>query len=203
MAVQAWSPKGAPLVGTRGALVCTRPFPSMPVGFWNDPDGERYRRAYFDQFPGVWRHGDWITVTERGGVVVHGRSDATLNPGGVRIGSAEIYGPVEAMPEVSDCVVVGWPRAGDVEIALFVVPAADVTWEDALIAKIKARIRAQASPRHVPTHVLPVAAVPRTMSGKKVEIAVLQALRGEPVPNRDALLNPESLDAYVPGLLPA
>jgi acetoacetyl-CoA synthetase len=203
MAVEAWSPEGSARIGERGELVCTKPFPSMPVGFWNDPDGSRYRKAYFEHFPGVWRHGDWITVTERGGVIVHGRSDATLNPGGVRIGSAEIYGPVEAMAEVSDCVVIGWPRGADVEIALFVVVAPGVLWDDALAARIKARIRSQASPRHVPTHLLPVPAVPRTMSGKKVEIAVLQALRGEPVPNRDALANPEALAAYVPGVLPA
>jgi acetoacetyl-CoA synthetase len=197
MRVEAWRSDGTPVVGERAELVCTAPFPSAPVGFWGDADGSRYRKAYFEHFPGVWRHGDFIELTPRGGVIVTGRSDATLNPGGVRIGTAEIYGPVEAMPEVSDAVVVGLPDGDDVEVVLFIVVADGVTADAALAARIRARIRDTASPRHVPRRVLLAPAIPRTISGKKVEIAVLQALRGEPIPNRDALANPEALDWFV------
>jgi acetoacetyl-CoA synthetase len=196
MAVEAWRSEGQPVLGEKAELVCVRPFPSMPVGFWNDPDGRKYHKAYFEHFPGVWRHGDWITLTEHGGVIVHGRSDATLNPGGVRIGSAEIYGPVEAMAEVDDSVVVGWPVGDDVEIVLFVVVAPGVVLDDALRARIRAKVREAASPRHMPARIFAVPAIPRTLSGKKVEIAVLQALRGEAVPNRDAIANPEALDGF-------
>jgi acetoacetyl-CoA synthetase len=196
MAVASWSPEGAPRVGVKGELVCTAPFPSMPVGFWGDADGSRYHRAYFAHFPGVWRHGDFVTLTDHGGVIVHGRSDAILNPGGVRIGSSEIYGPVEALAEVSDAVVVAWPCGDDVEVVLFVVPADGVGFDDALVARIKRAVRDAASPRHVPARVFPAPAVPRTISGKKVEIAVSQVLQGEAAPNRDALANPEALDWY-------
>ena len=196
MAVEAWSPDGEPLVGARGELVCTRPFPSMPVGFWNDPGGARYRRAYFEHFPGVWRHGDYVEITPRGGVIVHGRSDATLNPGGVRIGSAEIDAPVEALESIADSVVVGMPAADDVEIVLFVVLSDGVLLDDALRRRIRDAVRGAATPRHVPRRILAAPAVPRTISGKKVELAVRSVLLGEHAPNRDALANPEALDWF-------
>ncbi len=196
MAVAAWRGQDDPVVGEKAELVCTVPFPSMPIGFWNDPDGAKYHKAYFDTFPGVWRHGDWIELTEHGGVIVYGRSDATLNPGGVRIGTAEIDRPVEAQPEVADCVVVGLPVGDDVDIVLFVVLKPDHTLDDALISRIKTAIRSSASPRHVPARILSAPAVPRTISGKKVEIAVLRALCGDAVPNRDAMANPDVIDWF-------
>jgi acetoacetyl-CoA synthetase len=196
MAVEAWRAPHTPVTGERAELVCVKPFPSMPVGFWRDPDGSRYRRAYFEHFPGVWHHGDYIELTERGGVVVHGRSDATLNPGGVRIGTAEIYRPVEAMEEVLDALVVGLPKDDDVEVVLFVVLAPGLTLDAGLERTIRRNIREVASPRHVPARIHQVPGVPRTISGKKVEIAVAQVLRGEQAPNRDALANPEALDWF-------
>jgi acetoacetyl-CoA synthetase len=197
MAVEAWAGPGRPVVGQKGELVCTKPFPSMPLGFWGDEDGERYRRAYFDVFPGVWRHGDYVEITEHGGVVVYGRSDATLNPGGVRIGTAEVERPVEAMPEVSDTLVVGLPTSDeDVEVVMFVVPAPGVTLTPDLEQRIRRRIREEASPRHVPARLLAAPAVPRTISGKKVELAVQAVLLGQSPTNREALANPEALDWY-------
>ncbi len=196
MAVEAWDETGSPVVGQKGELVCVKPFPSMPVCFWDDEDGERYRRAYFDHFPGVWRHGDYIEVTERGGVIVYGRSDATLNPGGVRIGTAEIDRQVEAMDEVVDCIVVGQPYQDDVRVILFVVLRAGVSLTADLVTKIKRQIRSNTTPRHVPAIVLDVPAIPRTLSGKKVEVAVTRIVQGQDVPNRDALANPEALDAF-------
>jgi len=196
MAVEAWDEHGAPTVGAKGELVCTAPFPSMPVGFWGDKDGSRYRAAYFDHFPGVWRHGDFVEVTERGGVVVHGRSDATLNPGGVRIGTAEIYRVVEGMEEVTDSLVVGLPDNDDVRVVLYVVLRAGVLLDEQLTARIRAEIRSQCTPRHVPAEVIQTTEIPRTISGKKVEIAVSRALQGLDVPNRDALANPAALDAF-------
>ena len=196
MDVQAWSEDGAPLVGEKGELVCASAFPSMPVGFWNDPDGARYRGAYFEHFPGVWRHGDYVEITPRGGVIVYGRSDATLNPGGVRIGTAEIYRQVEALDEVVDALVVGQEHAGDVRVLLFVVLREGLELDEALVDRIKRQIRANTSPRHVPARVLQVPDVPRTISGKRMELAVRRVLAGEGVPNRDAMKNPESLDAF-------
>ena len=197
MAVYAWTDAGEAVEGTKAELVCTKPFPSMPVGFWNDPDGQRYHDAYFDHFPGVWRHGDFVEITERGGVIVYGRSDATLNPGGVRIGTAEIYRPVEAMEEVTDAVVVGLPTADDdVEVVLFVVLAAGVTLDAALERALRTRIRQLASPRHVPQRIFAAPAIPRTISGKKVEIAIARVLCGQDAPNRDALANPDALDWF-------
>ncbi len=196
MAVEAWDETGAPVVGQKGELVCVKPFPSMPVCFWDDADGERYRRAYFDHFPGIWRHGDYIEVTERGGVIVYGRSDATLNPGGVRIGTAEIDRQVEAMDEVLDCIVVGQPYQDDVRVVLFVVLREGVSLTAELVTKIKRQIRANTTPRHVPAVILDVPAIPRTLSGKKVEVAVTRVVQGQDVPNRDALANPEALDAF-------
>jgi acetoacetyl-CoA synthetase len=201
MDVCAFDADGKSIIGEKGELVCCTPFPSQPTGFWNDPDGEKYRQAYFDDFPDIWRHGDFVEITQRGGVVVHGRSDATLNPGGIRIGTAEIYRLVEAMDEIVDSVVVGkrTPDA-DVEVCLFVILREGISLDDALVDRIKAAIIAGASRRHVPQHIRQVTAIPYTISGKKVELAVTQMIHGEDVPNRDALANPEALEQYA-GLL--
>ncbi len=196
MDVQAWSPNGERLTGECGELVCTRPFPSMPTGFWNDADGTKYRAAYFEEFPGVWTHGDFVEMTAEGGAIIYGRSDTTLNPGGVRIGTAEIYRAVENRPEVADAIVVGRPVAGDVEVVLCVKLAEGIAFSDALATEIRKAIRSATTPRHVPHHVVPVAEIPYTISGKKVEKAVLAAITGRPVKNRDALANPESLAEY-------
>ena len=196
MSVQAWESEGVPVVGEKAELVCTLPFPSMPVGFWDDPSGSKYHAAYFDHYPGVWRHGDFIEVTERGGVIVYGRSDATLNPGGVRIGTAEIYRQVEAMEQVVDSLVIGHRYRGDTRVVLFVVLRESLPLTDELTREIKRTIRTNASPRHVPALILAVPEIPRTISGKKVEIAVTRLLHGERVPNRDALANPNALDHF-------
>lgn len=196
MAVAALDEHGQPAVGVKGELVCTEPFPSMPVGFWDDPDGRKYRDAYFAHRDGVWWHGDWIALTPRGGVIVYGRSDATLNPGGVRIGTAEIYAVVESMPEIADSIVVSQDWDGDARVVLFVVPAAGVTVDDALIARIRSEIRTQCTPRHVPAKILAATDVPRTISGKKVELAVRRLLHHQPVTNQDALANPAALAEY-------
>jgi acetoacetyl-CoA synthetase len=196
MAVQAWDVDGTPVVGEKGELVCTRPFPSMPIGFWDDEDGSRYRDAYFAEHPGVWTHGDLIEIRPSGGVVIYGRSDTTLNPGGVRIGTAEIYRAIEGLPEVTDSVVVARPVVGDVEVVLCVQLADGVQLDAELDRKIRTTIREQTTPRHVPRHLFAVPAVPYTISGKKVEKAVLAAITGKPVDNRDALANPDALDAY-------
>ncbi|MCH7883732.1 MAG: acetoacetate--CoA ligase [Planctomycetes bacterium] len=197
MDVRAFDADGRAVVGQKGELVCCSPFPSQPTGFWNDKDGEKYRKAYFDDYPGVWRHGDFVEITERGGVIVHGRSDATLNPGGVRIGTAEIYRQIELLEEVVDSVVVGKRTSdADVEVCLFVVLREGRSLDDALIDKIKKRIVEGTTRRHVPRHVKQVTAVPYTISGKKVELAVQQMIHGETVPNRDALSNPDALDQY-------
>jgi len=196
MAVEAWAAPHQPVIGAKGELVCTQPFVSMPVGFWNDADGSRYRAAYFDHYPGVWRHGDYIEITEQGGVIVYGRSDATLNPGGVRIGTAEIYRQVEAMDEVLDSLVIGQKWGDDTRVVLFVVLADSLELDDGLRKKIKAQIRKNTTPRHVPAKILAVGAVPRTLSGKKVELAVTRLVHGEAVPNRDAMANPNALADY-------
>ncbi len=197
MKVETYNDKGESVINEVGELVCTAPFPSRPVHFWNDPDGGKYKRAYFDYFPGVWRHGDYILINERGGTVVYGRSDATLNPGGVRIGTAEIYGPVESMPEIEESVVIGQRFDNDTRIVLFVVPKAGVSLDDKLKQKIRERIRSERTPRHVPKLILPIKEVPRTINGKKVEIAVTRVVHGQDVPNRDALANPDSLSQFV------
>ena len=196
MAVEAWDVNGHAVVGERGELVCTKPFPSMPVGFWGDPTGERYRAAYFTQHPGVWTHGDFIEVRPEGGVIIHGRSDTTLNPGGVRIGTAEIYRAIETMPEVVDSIVVGRPVDGDVEVVLCLKLRDSVHLDDELVDRVKRTIRQATTPRHVPTHVFAVNDIPYTISGKKVEKAVRDTITGTAVHNRDALANPEALDAY-------
>jgi acetoacetyl-CoA synthetase len=196
MAVESWDDDGVGRIGRKGELVCTAPFPSMPVGFWNDHDGEKYRAAYFAEHPSVWTHGDFIEIRPEGGVIIYGRSDTTLNPGGVRIGTAEIYRAVETLPEIADSIAVGHDTGGDVEVILFVVPAPGMTLDDALVGRIGARIREQTSPRHVPRRVLAIDEVPYTLSGKKVEKAVRLILAGEPVTNRDALANPGALDQF-------
>ncbi|MEK7731338.1 MAG: acetoacetate--CoA ligase, partial [Planctomycetota bacterium] len=197
MDVRAFDEKGNPVIGQKGELVCCSPFPSQPTGFWNDPGGEKYRNAYFEVYPDVWRHGDFVEITERGGVIVYGRSDATLNPGGVRIGTAEIYRVVESIEEIVDSVVVGKNTAdADVEVCLFVVLRDGLTLDAALTDKIKKRIAEGTTRRHVPKHIKQVTAIPYTISGKKVELAVQHMIHGQPVPNRDALANPAALDQY-------
>jgi acetoacetyl-CoA synthetase len=196
MAVEVWNDAGQPVVGEKGELVCIRPFPSMPIGFWGDPDGSRYRAAYFEAYPGIWCHGDYVALTEHGGIVVYGRSDATLNPGGVRIGTAEIYRQVEKLPEVLEAIVIGQDWQGDVRVVLFVRLADGVSLDDELVKQIKATIRAGATPRHVPAKVIPVADIPRTKSGKIVELAVRDVVHGRPVKNKEALANPEALELY-------
>ncbi len=196
--VEAYDSAGKPVIGELGELVITAPMPSMPVGFWNDPDGKRYREAYFDVFPGVWRHGDWITIGADGTCVITGRSDATLNRGGVRLGTAEFYSVVEGIDEVVDSVVVHLDEHGD-ELLLFVVLAEGVELDDALRGRIRSELRAALSPRHVPDEIHQVRAVPRTLSAKKLEVPVKRILTGTPVDvaaARGALANPESLTAF-------
>ncbi|MCC7076395.1 MAG: acetoacetate--CoA ligase [Acidimicrobiia bacterium] len=182
--------------GTKGEIVCTRPFPSMPLRFWGDGNGSRYRRAYFERFPGVWNHGDFVSATAHGGYVVHGRSDATLNPGGVRIGTAEIYRVVEQFDEVLEAIVVGQEWGSDTRVVLFVRLAPGIELDDALVARIKARIREETTPRHVPARVLAVPDIPRTKSGKITELTVRDVIHGREVLNTDALANPEALDHF-------
>jgi len=197
-AVEAFSVSGEKLVGEQGELVITKPMPSMPVSFWNDPDGSRYRGAYFDEFPGVWRHGDWITFTDRGSCVISGRSDATLNRGGVRIGTAEFYAVVEADPDVADSLVVHLDR--DDRLILFLVLRDGSALTDALRARLSAELRTSLSPRHVPDEIVAVPSIPRTLSGKKLEVPVKRILTGTPVEvaaARGSLADPSSLDAFV------
>jgi acetoacetyl-CoA synthetase len=197
MAVDVFTESGKPAaVGEKGELVCTQPFPSMPVGFWNDADGAKYRTAYFDRFPGIWCHGDFAEKTLHGGFMIHGRSDATLNPGGVRIGTAEVYRQVEQLPEVLESIVIGQDFAGDVRVILFVKLKEGLTLDDILVKRIKDTIRDNTTPRHVPAKVLQVADIPRTKSGKIVELAVREAVHGRPVKNVEALANPEVLALF-------
>jgi acetoacetyl-CoA synthetase len=196
MSVDVFDDRGRPVRATDGELVCTRPFPSMPIGFWNDPDASKYRAAYFDHYPGVWRHGDWARITGHDGLVILGRSDATLNPGGVRIGTAEIYRQVEQLPEVVESLVVGQEWEGDVRIVLFVRLREGVRLGDELVGRIKARVREYASPHHVPRKIVQVADIPRTISGKITELAVRDVIHGRPVANVDALANPSALDQF-------
>ena len=196
MKVEAFNEKGESVIEEKGELVCTEPFPSMPVYFWNDPEGEKYKTAYFEYFPGVWRHGDFIKITETGGVIIYGRSDATLNPGGVRIGTAEIYRVVESIDEVIDSIVIGQNYKNDIRIILFVVLKEGVHLSKETADKIKSSIRSSATPRHVPAKIIQIDEVPRTISGKKVEIAVTRIVNGEEVENKDALINPESLKQF-------
>jgi acetoacetyl-CoA synthetase len=196
LAVEVFDDQGKPVVGEKGELVCTRPFPSMPVGFWNDPDGAKYRAAYFEKYPGVWRHGDWCEITAHGGIVIYGRSDAVLNPGGVRIGTAEIYRQVEQLDEVVESLVIGQDWEGDVRVVLFVRLRDSLILTEELVSKIKKRIRENTTPRHVPAKILQVADIPRTKSGKIVELAVREAVHGRPVKNLEALANPGALEYF-------
>ncbi|MFH2091740.1 MAG: acetoacetate--CoA ligase [Pseudomonadota bacterium] len=196
MKVFAYDETGAPVVGQQAELVCCAPFPSMPIYFWEDEDGSKYHSAYFDQYPGIWTHGDFIMVTEHGGVIMFGRSDATLNPGGVRIGTAEIYRRLDAMEEIDDSVVVGQPWQGDVRVILFLKMAPGFELTEALKQKIKQDIRANASPRHVPAKIIQCPDVPYTLNMKKVELAVKKMIQGKEVKNKDALKNPEALDFF-------
>ncbi len=200
MAVDVFDDAGAPVRGEKGELVCTAPFPSMPIGFFNDPDGAKYRAAYFERFPGIWCHGDFVELTEHGGMIFHGRSDATLNPGGVRIGTAEIYRQVEQMPEVVESLVIGqdWPpgEVGDVRVVLFVRLQDGLVLDEALAERIRRHIRVHTTPRHVPAKVVQVSDIPRTKSNKIVELAVRNVVHGLPVKNVEALANPEALEQY-------
>jgi acetoacetyl-CoA synthetase len=196
MKVEAFNEKGESVVGEKGELVCTEPFPSMPVYFWDDDSSEKYRKAYFEKYEGIWAHGDYIKITENGGIIVYGRSDATLNPGGVRIGTAEIYKIVEEMEEIHDSLAVGKKWNGDEKVILFVVLNEGIELIDLLKEKIKTELRTKATPRHVPSEIFEVKEIPRTISGKKVEIAVSKILNGEEVDNKDALANPSALDQF-------
>ncbi|WP_448382880.1 acetoacetate--CoA ligase [Desulfosoma sp.] len=196
MKVEAWNEDGQPVIGQKGELVCTAAAPSMPIYFWNDPDGQKYRDAYFSVFPGVWHHGDFIEITEHGGVIIYGRSDATLNPGGVRIGTAEIYRQVETIPEILDSLVVGQDWDNDVRVILFVKLRDGCTLDEALINRIKTAIRVNTTPRHVPAKIIAVPDIPYTISGKKVELAVRKVIHNQEVKNKDALANPEALEYY-------
>ena len=200
MDVDVFDEHGQPVFRQKGELVCKQPFPSMPLGFWNDPDGKRYRAAYFERFPAIWCHGDYVELTEHDGMIIYGRSDATLNPGGVRIGTAEIYRQVEQLDEIVESLVIGqdWPPGdfGDVRVVLFVRLRDGVTLDDALVDKIKRQVRSNTTPRHVPAKIVQVADIPRTKSGKIVELAVRNVVHGEPVKNVDALANPEALEHF-------
>ena len=196
MKVEAYNEKGESVFNEQGELVCTAPFPSMPVYFWDDPDNKKYHSAYFDVYPNVWRHGDFIEINERGGVVMYGRSDAVLNPGGVRIGTAEIYRLVEQLEEIDDSIVVGQEWGNDVRVILFVKMSEGQELTEDLQKTIKKSIREACSPRHVPAKIITVAEIPYTINMKKVELAVRNVIHGRAVTNRDALANPDSLELY-------
>lgn len=197
MKVLAFDDEANSVINEKGELVCTLPFPSMPVYFWDDEDGSKYHDAYFDHYPGIWRHGDFIKISENGGIIVYGRSDATLNPGGVRIGTSELYRVVESMDEINDSLVIGYPKSNDVDVVLFVVTKTDVVFSSELVDKIKSTIKSSLTPRHVPSQIFNISEVPHTLNGKKVELAVLKTLLGEEVKNKASLANPHSLDQFV------
>ena len=196
MAVDVFDDDGKPVEGIGGELVCTKPFPCMPVKFWNDPDGARYKSAYFEMFDNIWAHGDWVEKTPHGGFIIHGRSDATLNPGGVRIGTAEIYRQVEQVEGIKESIAVGQDWDGDVRVILFVVLQDGMVLDDDLTKEIKIKIRNGASPRHVPTKIIAVSDIPRTKSGKITELAVRDVIMGRKIKNVEALANPEALELY-------
>ncbi len=196
MAVDCFDSAGKPLVGKQGELVCKKPFPSMPVYFWNDPDGAKYHKAYFEVYPNIWHHGDYVVISEHGGITMYGRSDATLNPGGVRIGTAEIYSIVENMDEIVDSVIVGQQWHGDERVVLFVKLKHGIILDENLIKKISTNIRSGCSPRHIPAIIKAVNDIPYTLNGKKVEVAVKKIIHGDDVQNRDALRNPECLEEF-------
>ncbi len=196
MAVEVLDEAGRPVRRTKGELVCLKPFPSMPVGFWNDPDGKKYRAAYFEKYPNIWCHGDFMEETAHGGYIIYGRSDATLNPGGVRIGTAEIYRQVEKLDEVLESLVIGQDWEKDTRVVLFVKLREGLTLDDVLVKHIKDVIRENTTPRHVPAKILQVGDIPRTKSNKIVELAVRNLVHGEPVKNVEALANPEALEYF-------
>jgi acetoacetyl-CoA synthetase len=196
MAVEVVDENGTPVRGVKGELVCTQPFPTMPLGFWDDPGDKRYRRAYFERFANIWTQGDYCELTEHDGLVIHGRSDAVLNPGGVRIGTAEIYRQVEKLDEVVESIVIGQDWQGDVRVVLFVRLREDATLDGELVKRIKETIRANTTPRHVPAVILQVADIPRTKSNKIVELAVRAIVHGQAVKNMEALANPEALEHF-------
>jgi acetoacetyl-CoA synthetase len=196
MAVEILDEDGRPIRGQLGELVCTKPFPSMPIGFWNDPDGAKYRAAYFERYPGVWHHGDYAMRTEHGGFVIFGRSDTVLNPGGVRIGTSEIYRQVERLPEVLESIAVGQDWQNDVRVVLFVRLAPGVVLDETLRNRIREVIRTNTTPRHVPALIIAVPDIPRTLSGKLTELAVRNVIHGRPVKNADALANPQALEYF-------
>lgn len=197
MAVDVFDDAGRSVRGEKGELVCTRAFPSMPVGFWNDPDGQKYHAAYFDRFDNIWCHGDFVELTDHGGIIIYGRSDATLNPGGVRIGTAEIYRQVETLGEVVEGLVIGQEWDNDVRVVLFVRLRDDLTLDDQLRDTIRSQIKANCTPRHVPAKIIQVSDIPRTKSGKITELAVRDIVHGRAVKNQEALANPEALDLFV------
>jgi len=196
MAVDIFDDAGHPLRGTRGELVCTAPFPSMPLGFWNDPQGLKYRAAYFERFPGVWHHGDYAAITEHDGLIIYGRSDAVLNPGGVRIGTAELYSAVESLPQIAEALAVAQDWNGDVRVVLFVRLQGGAQLDEPLKKEIRATIRSQTTARHVPAKIIAVPDFPRTLSGKLTELAVRNVIHGLPVKNLDALANPGALEHF-------
>jgi acetoacetyl-CoA synthetase len=198
MHVQVFDEEGKPLVGEPGEWVCTQPFPSMPIGFWNDPEGELYNQAYFDVYDNVWRHGDWVELTERGGCIMHGRSDTTLNPGGVRIGSSEITRQVESFDEVKESLAVGQQWEGDERVLLYIILQENFELTEELVDRICKRIRSECSPRHVPAEMYGVKDLPRTRSGKVSEMAVKKIVNGQKVANKEALANPEVLEFFLP-----
>jgi len=196
MDVDAFDQEGHSIRNEKGELVCKNSFPSMPIYFWNDADGSKYHHAYFDKFENIWYHGDYIEINDHGGVTIYGRSDATLNPGGVRIGTAEIYRVVEKLDEIADSLVVGVQKDGDEQVALFLKMNEGHKLTEELINSIKSIIRSNCSPRHIPAIIKPVADIPYTINLKKVELAVKKVIHGEEVTNKDALANPEALDCF-------
>jgi acetoacetyl-CoA synthetase len=196
MKVEVFDDDGNSIVGKKGELVCTAPFPSRPLGFWNDPEGEKYHNAYYSTYKNVWHHGDFVELTEHDGIIIYGRSDSVLNPGGVRIGTAEIYRQVEQIPDVIESIVIGQDWQDDVRVVLFVKLADSLVLDEALISKIKLQIRSNTTPRHVPSKIIQVTDIPRTKNGKIVEVAVRKAVHGETIKNLESLANPESLEQY-------
>ena len=200
MAVEVVDDNAKPVRALKGELVCLKPFPTMPLGFWNDPEDKRYRRAYYERFTNIWTHGDYCEITAHGGLIIHGRSDAVLNPGGVRIGTAEIYRQVEKLDEIVESLVIGqdWPPAHprDVRVVLFVRLQEGIELDEALTKKIRETIRANTTARHVPAKIVQVPDIPRTKSGKIVELAVRNIVHGEPVKNREALANADVLHFF-------
>ena len=196
MSVESWNDEGEPVIGESGELVCTKPFPSMPIKFWNDSDGSKYHSAYFDEYDGVWTHGDYLEMTENGGAIIYGRSDTTLNPGGVRIGTAEIYNTVEKLDEIVECLVIAQNWNSDVRIVLFLKLKSDFKLTQQLEEKVVNQIKTNLTPRHVPAKLIAVPDIPRTRSGKITELAVRDIVHGKEIKNKEALANPEALSHF-------